>query len=224
MNLWPTLRCPFCKSTLPNREVRFRKAVTCPKCLRQLRFSRRYLRLIWWTSISISLFLCYFAGFRGWRLVVASIVAWLPVDLALTFLTDRIISPPMEIFEMSIVPSRRASPMTAIPLDGQVLTNGIVGYWPIGEPAEKSHSDQDCAANDGAFGVGFTAVLYQGSGPSSLKTPPVGPSSGRSARRTGVAAPCSTVFFPVCRFISVAVKPGFPEFTLIPVPLSKLAK
>ena len=40
--------------------------------------------------------------------------------------------------------------------------------------------------------------FYHGSGPSSLKTPAVGPSSGSSARRTGVAAPCSTVLVPRC--------------------------
>src|SRR5438477_5315566 len=50
--------------------------------------------------------------------------------------------------------------------------------------------------------------LYHGSGPSSLNTPAVGPLSGSSARRTGVAAPCSTVLTPRCGVISVAVKPG----------------
>jgi len=40
-------------------------------------------------------------------------------------------------------------------------------------------------------------LAHQGTGPSSSKNPPVGPSSGKVARRTGALAPCSTVRVPL---------------------------
>src|SRR5665213_3363375 len=95
---WPTLKCPFCGGILPNREVRFRKPFTCPSCSRQLRFSRRYLRLVWWTSVALTFAICFLIGFRGWELIVAVLVLWLPVDLVWTYLFKRIIPPPLEAY------------------------------------------------------------------------------------------------------------------------------
>jgi hypothetical protein len=52
---------------------------------------------------------------------------------------------------------------------------------------------------------GRRVVAHQGSGPSSLKNPPVGPSGGRVASRTGARAACSTVRGPRWPLRSVAV-------------------
>ena len=95
---WPTLKCPFCGGILPNREVRFRQPLTCPVCSRQLKFSRRYLRLVRWTSVAITFAVCFLIGFRGWELVVAAIVSWLPVDLVWTYPFNRIVPPPLEAY------------------------------------------------------------------------------------------------------------------------------
>ena len=50
-----------------------------------------------------------------------------------------------------------------------------------------------------------TAIDHQGSGPSSFEKEPVGPSSPRSASRTGSRAACSTVRTPRKSLRSVAV-------------------
>src|SRR5690606_11830388 len=65
---------------------------------------------------------------------------------------------------------------------------------------------------------------YQGSGPDSLKNPPLGPSSAMSANCTAARAPCSTVRVPRNLLSSVAVNPGHTALTLMVVPSSSLAR
>ncbi len=56
-----------------------------------------------------------------------------------------------------------------------------------------------------AGGDGVRCPPHQATTPSSSKKPPFGPSSGRVAKRTPIAAPCSAVRWPWCWFRSVAV-------------------
>src|SRR5690606_29372895 len=67
------------------------------------------------------------------------------------------------------------------------------------------------------------AGAYQGTGPSSPKNPPVGPSSPSVASRMAMAAPCSGVLSPLKSLRAVATRPGLAALTLIPVSRRALA-
>jgi hypothetical protein len=71
------------------------------------------------------------------------------------------------------------------------LRSFILGQW----ARRRAQKRGLCASRPDTF---LSLCRYHGSGPASLKTLPVGPSSGSIARRTGVAAPCSTVLSPRC--------------------------
>jgi hypothetical protein len=71
-------------------------------------------------------------------------------------------------------------------------------------------------------GIGRRAC-HHGSGPSSRKNAPVGPSSPTVARRTAISAPCAAVRKPVWPLASVSHQPGSQALTLIGVSHSSLA-
>ena len=72
--------------------------------------------------------------------------------------------------------------------------------------ASNPNGESRCRPGGNALHDGATvSEVYQGTGPSSSKKPPVGPSCGRVARRTISVAACATVRGPLFWFRSVAV-------------------
>jgi hypothetical protein len=93
----PTFKCPFCGGVVPN-EYRPGHPLTCPVCRRELKPSRRYLNLAFWSALGLTLVICVVIGFRGIRLFVATIVLWFPVNFVWMFLYVRIFPPRFESY------------------------------------------------------------------------------------------------------------------------------
>ena len=99
MNWRPKLKCPVCGQIIPNTQFRPAGPITCPSCSRQLSVASWHLKLTTRVPIVLTLALCYFVGFRGFRYVIASVLLYFPVFLAWTFLLVRLIPPRFEPYE-----------------------------------------------------------------------------------------------------------------------------
>lgn len=98
---WPTLKCPFCGSILPNRQYKARTPLICPGCSEPLRLARWYLHVTSFSALVLTLVICLLLGLRGFWLLAATIVLWFPVDVAWNFLVGRIVPPKFERYPPS---------------------------------------------------------------------------------------------------------------------------
>jgi hypothetical protein len=91
------IRCPGCGVVMPNTQFYAGKPWTCSACARQFRIARWYLSFALSMSVVLTIVVCFLSGFRGFRLLAAAIVAFVPVDLGFTYIFNRIVSPPLKL-------------------------------------------------------------------------------------------------------------------------------
>ncbi len=95
---WPTLRCPFCGGILRNTDLHRGMPLVCPTCQAKLQHSMTQRRLSGFIALCIDLAICYFVGFRGIWLAVATILSWFPVLVIWDFIFVRIVPPRFEAY------------------------------------------------------------------------------------------------------------------------------
>jgi len=91
-------KCPSCGSLLPTERYRAGEPWVCPSCSAEWQLARWYSHIGGWGSLLVSLSLFFLLGLRGWQLLVATILMWLPVATLCTMLLNRIFPPPLERF------------------------------------------------------------------------------------------------------------------------------
>jgi hypothetical protein len=86
---------------MPNKQYRAGKPWTCPACGRQYRIAKWYSASIFGAAILITVFGCFLVGLRGTWLVAGSFLAFIPVLLLCTFISDSVLPVPLENFHGS---------------------------------------------------------------------------------------------------------------------------
>jgi hypothetical protein len=71
---------------------------TCSSCLRDLRIPQWYLRFLSWSTLGISLALCYVVGLRGIQFVLAPLISAFPMYAVCKYLLHWIVPTPLEKF------------------------------------------------------------------------------------------------------------------------------
>ena len=94
--MWPTLKCPFCGSLLPNRQYKARTALTCPGCSEPLRLARWYLHLTSAIALGLTFAICLLIGLGGLWLFAATLLLWFPVAVAWNYLFGLMFPPRFE--------------------------------------------------------------------------------------------------------------------------------
>jgi hypothetical protein len=93
---WPTLKCPFCGSILPNRQYKAGTPSICPGCSERLRLARWYLHLTSASALALTLVVCFLFGLRGLWLIVATVLLWFPIDVVWNHFFARVFPPRFE--------------------------------------------------------------------------------------------------------------------------------
>lgn len=93
------LKCPFCGSVLPNRELRVGKPLKCPTCSKDLQFARWQLRVHGALALVVTVAVCYMVGLRGFALAAAVILFFVPMLILLLPLFNRISKPRFEEYQ-----------------------------------------------------------------------------------------------------------------------------
>ena len=101
--MWrPTAKCPACGTVLPGRQFHAGKPWKCMQCSRSFRIAIWYSNAIFWGSLALTITVCLIVGLRHLELLLAVIVLFVPVDLALTYALNKALPIPLtEINETS---------------------------------------------------------------------------------------------------------------------------
>lgn len=86
-----TFKCPFYAVVFPNREIRSGWPVTCGHCVRKLKPARWHLRLSGLVALALTTELCLFLGFGGLKIIVGTVLSWLPLYVGRDFLFVHIV-------------------------------------------------------------------------------------------------------------------------------------
>jgi hypothetical protein len=92
----PSLKCPSCGSTLPNRQLHVGKPVICPACSTPLRVARWYLNLASIGALGLTAAACFTFGPRYVALAIATVVLWFPAYLLSLLILSQIYPPKFE--------------------------------------------------------------------------------------------------------------------------------
>lgn len=87
-------KCPLCGSEFNIKHVDYAMAFSCPSCERYLCVRRSYSRLWGCAALLISFFLCFGLGARGPSLVLAALIAAIPIFFMVILWTAHF-APPM---------------------------------------------------------------------------------------------------------------------------------
>jgi len=97
--LVPAVKCPFCGAIMPNDRYMGKSTPwTCSNCLRDLRIPHWYLRFLSWSTLGISLALCYLVGLRGIQFVIVPLISAFPMYSVCKYLLNWIVPTPLEKF------------------------------------------------------------------------------------------------------------------------------
>src|ERR1039457_5825837 len=103
----PTTRapilCPVCGKSLIREQVRAGVVFKCPHCSATLRMSKYFVVIHTLSGALIAGLIAYFCGARGNRLVVATLLLWIPVFILWYAISTRFFPPwiiPTDIDEM----------------------------------------------------------------------------------------------------------------------------
>ena len=97
--MWrPTVRCPACGAVLPNRAYRIGGLWRCENCQGEFQIAQWILLVTLACAVGLSAGICALVGLRGFWLAGATVLLWFPVDFALVYLRNRIISIPLEAY------------------------------------------------------------------------------------------------------------------------------
>ncbi|SRR6266436_3075583 len=87
-------RCPRCNNRLLYTQVGYRGSFPCPSCNQLLYIPPAYTLARFWATLLISVVGLYLIGLRGYSLVLAAILAWVPA-LFLDATVGRALFPPI---------------------------------------------------------------------------------------------------------------------------------
>lgn len=99
-------RCPACAIALDRITVLRGKAFCCPTCRAELAIQFPLAQSVFWLSVLLSTLLSYGMGFRGWALVLACVVGWLPIGILGRSLLNRV-SPPKIVLHAEVAKAAR---------------------------------------------------------------------------------------------------------------------
>lgn len=92
------MRCPICGSVVPGSHAPG-GTLECKHCNAKLQIARKRLRASFRISVLIAFAFCFFIGFRGWALVLASIAGYFVVGYISADIQMRFVPPPLEPFD-----------------------------------------------------------------------------------------------------------------------------
>ena len=93
----PPLTCPSCRLAVPRQTVKFGRVFRCSQCAELLQVSRGQAKIGGFISIAIGALFCYWLGIRGWGLVMASTLAFVPAVFLVAFVNLLLFPPVLEI-------------------------------------------------------------------------------------------------------------------------------
>jgi hypothetical protein len=93
--------CPLCGSEFHIKNVDFESPFRCPACAKYLYVPPSYAR--YWVSLSliISALVCFALGARGFRILIASVLVWIPILLLVVFYSRHFSPPRLKPFNRS---------------------------------------------------------------------------------------------------------------------------
>jgi ribosomal protein L37AE/L43A len=91
-------KCPSCGATMRNDRRKANRPWTCPACSQEFQFSPQYRKVVALGSLLLTVVLLFILELRGLRLLLATLVLWLPVFSISIFLAERIIPPTLQPF------------------------------------------------------------------------------------------------------------------------------
>jgi uncharacterized protein (DUF983 family) len=86
-------RCPHCNNTLRYDQLLYRESFPCPSCNQLLYIPQAYTVARSWATLLILVAGLYLIGLRGYSLVLAAILTWVPARFLDAFV-GRILFPP----------------------------------------------------------------------------------------------------------------------------------
>jgi hypothetical protein len=93
------LVCPNCSGIIPWLVIDHLKSFRCNNCGTTLRVSRGYLNVLFYVDFGLAGLLVYYWGVRGWLLLPAALVVFIPVGYFMAFIARRVVPPPLELSE-----------------------------------------------------------------------------------------------------------------------------
>jgi hypothetical protein len=91
-------RCTGCGTALAAKDIVAAGPFPCPVCQTQLQASGSYTQLIGWGSAFVSIIVLAALGFRGFRLLCAVLIAFVPVLYVATNFAKYLFPPRIEIY------------------------------------------------------------------------------------------------------------------------------
>jgi len=88
-------RCPLCRSTLAHSQIDFSQPFRCPFCGEEIYVPNSYPLSYVLFSVLVTGPLLFALGLRGYALLFATLVAWLPVLAGMMIMIRPLVPPPL---------------------------------------------------------------------------------------------------------------------------------